>query len=58
VVRLISEVGHGLQHSGPDALAHPAAAVEHVGDGLPAYPRGTGHILNCYLTFGGRPGLA
>ena len=39
VVRLVAQGRHRLQHPGPGGLADPAAAVEHVGDGLPADAR-------------------
>ena len=56
VVRVVSQSGHGLQHPDLGGLTHPAAVVEHVRDRLPTDARGPGHILNRYLTRGGRSG--
>ena len=58
VVRVEPQGRHRLQHPGLGGFTYPAAAVEHVRDGLPADASGPGHILNCYLTCGIRPGLA
>jgi hypothetical protein len=56
VVRVVSQGGHGLQHPDLGGLTYPAAVVEHVRDRLPADACGPGHILNRYLTCGGRSG--
>src|SRR6185437_14974133 len=58
LVGLVAERGHGLEHPGPGRLAHPAAAVQHVRDGLPGNGRGPRHVLDRYLAYGRVSGLA
>jgi hypothetical protein len=43
---LVTEFGHRVEHSGPRGGTDPPAAVQHVGNSLPAYAGGAGYILD------------
>jgi hypothetical protein len=58
VVRLVAQRGHGLKDPGPGRFAHPAAAVEHVRDGLPRHGRGARDVLDGHLARRRPPALA
>ena len=58
VVWVVPQGLHGIEDPGPGSVAHPSAAIEHVGDGLPGYGGGARHVLDRYLAGDGGSGLA